>query len=254
VKPRTGDGADAGEWRYFEATLPGIAANLALDEALLIESDEQGMAPALRIWESDEHPVVLGASGRYRDDVRADACLADGVTIARRSSGGGTVVVGPGALNVTVVLATAAAPGLGAVDTAQAYVLDRVARAVRECGPAAERLGSGDLTLDRRKFAGSAQRRLRTHFLVHVTILYEFPLGLIDRYTQLPRRQPAYRQNRPHQEFVVNLGLPRATLVAAIQRAWLPLGRPIHSTAPQLDLVAQLVRTKFALPEWIERL
>src|SRR5207244_3435454 len=83
----------------------------------------------------------------------------DGVAIARRASGGGTVVIGPGTLNVAVVLPAAAAPGLGAVDVAQAYVLGRIARALRGRGPAVELLGSGDLTLDRRKFAGSARPR-----------------------------------------------------------------------------------------------
>src|SRR5919107_773807 len=81
---------------YLDLTLAGIAANLALDEALLIEAEE------------------LGSSCRWRDDVRVDECLADGVALARRTSGGGTVVVGPGTLNVTVVLPNDAAAGVGA--------------------------------------------------------------------------------------------------------------------------------------------
>jgi lipoate-protein ligase A len=246
--------ADAKAWRYFEGTLPGTAANLALDEALLIESEERGAGPALRIWEPDEPAVVLGASGRWREDVKDKACRADGVVLVRRASGGGTVVIGPGVVNVAVVLSATAAAGLGAVDTAQAYVLDRIADALRTNVPGVERLGSGDLTIDRRKFAGSAQRRLRDHFLVHATLLYAFPLGLIDRYTRLPRRQPAYRENRSHAEFVVNLRLSRELLVAALQRAWLPAEHPRNPAQPPLDLVSQLVETKFARPEWIERL
>jgi lipoate-protein ligase A len=251
VKHTAPDGAP---WRYFEGPLTGIAANLALDEALLIESDERGAGPALRIWEADEPAVVLGASGRWREDVKADACHADRVAIARRSSGGGTVVIGPGALNVTVVLSATAAPGLGAVETAHAYVLDRIAQAIRTHGPAAERLGSGDLTIARRKFAGSAQRRLRTHFLVHATVLYAFPLGLVERYTHVPRRQPAYRENRPHAEFLVNLDLPRGVLVAAIQEAWLPGDHPRQPARPPMDFVTDLVQNRFARSEWIERL
>ncbi len=50
-------------------------------------------------------------------------------------SGGGTVVVGPGALNVTVILPESAAPGLAAVDEAQRYVLDWIARSIRGAGP-----------------------------------------------------------------------------------------------------------------------
>jgi lipoate---protein ligase len=240
--------------RLLDLTLPGIAANLALDEALLIEADERGAGPALRIWEPEATAVVLGASCRWRDDVRAAACRRDGVAIARRSSGGGTVVVGPGTLNVTVVLPDDAAPGLSAVDRAQRYVLDRIAESIRARGPAVEVLGLGDLTVGRRKFSGSAQRRLRTHFLVHATILYDFPLDLVSRYTALPLRQPSYREGRSHEDFLVNLDLPRASLVEAVRSAWLPPGRPPAPGEAPLDLVRDLVATKFADPSWIERL
>ncbi len=64
--------------QWLDLTLPGIAANLALDEALLIEADERGGGPALRLWEPAETAVVLGASCRWRDDVRARRAVATG--------------------------------------------------------------------------------------------------------------------------------------------------------------------------------
>jgi lipoate-protein ligase A len=198
--------------------------------------------------------VVLGSSRRYHDEVDVAACRADGVAIARRSSGGGTVVIGPGTLNMTVVLPETAAPGLTAVDRTQGYVLGRTARAIRAQGPDVELLGLGDLTIGRRKFSGSAQRRLRTHFLVHATFLCGFPLDRVDRYLRLPVRQPAYRENRAHREFLVNLDLPRPTLAEAIRSAWLPAGRAWQRAAIPDDLVRELVRTRFADRAWIERL
>jgi lipoate-protein ligase A len=240
--------------RFLDLTLPGIVENLALDEALLIEADACGGAPILRIWEPETLAVVLGASSRWREDVRVEACRADGVAIARRSSGGGTVVVGPGTLNVTVVLPEDAAPGLGAVDTAHAFVLGRLAESLRARGPAVEVLGLGDLTIDRRKFSGSAQRRLRTHFLVHATILYRFPLELVTRYTPMPRRQPAYRAGRAHDDFLTNLDLPRADLVEAVRAAWLDPEHPDAFAAVPEAILRQLVTTKYSNPAWIERL
>jgi lipoate-protein ligase A len=240
--------------RFLDLTLPGIAENLALDEALLIEADERGGASVLRLWEPHALAVVLGASSRWREDVRVEACRADGVAIARRSSGGGTVVIGPGTLNLTVVLPENAAPGLGAVDTAHAFVLGRIAEAIRAQGPAVEILGLGDLTIDRRKFSGSAQRRLRTHFLVHATILYRFPLDLVARYTNPPRRQPAYRAGRAHDDFLTNLALPREDIVQAISAAWLGPERTAAPANVPEELTRQLVATKYADPAWIERL
>jgi lipoate---protein ligase len=239
-----------GGMSYLGRSLPTITANLALDEALL-EAAEEGGPPVLWIWEADRLAVVMGASGRLAEDVRLEACGADCVEIARRSSGGGTVLIGPGALNVTVVLPVALAPELASVPGAQKFVLERVAWALRALGPAVEVLGSGDLTLGNRKFAGSAQRRLRRHVLVHSSILYNFPLEAISRYTELPRRQPAYRQGRSHAEFLTSLPLPRDQIVEAIRSAWLT------EPAPQAEVpearVQHLVATKFGDRAWIER-
>jgi lipoate---protein ligase len=240
--------------RLLDRTLPEVAANLALDEALLVAAEERGAGAVLRLWESPTVAVVMGASCRWREEVRVDACRAGGVPILRRSSGGGTVVIGPGALNVAVVLPTVAAPELGAVDTAQAFVLGRIAGALRKLGPAVEVLGSGDLTLGARKFSGSAQRRLRRHVLVHATILYGFPLDRIARYLGTPRRQPAYREGRSHEEFVTNLDLTRGQIVGAIRGAWLSEDRPDEEAPVPEDLVAELVETKFGDAGWIERL
>jgi len=238
----------------LDLTLPTIEANLALDEALLIAADEQGAGASLRFWEPREVAVVLGATGRLHEDVDVAACQADGVAIARRSSGGGTVVVGPGTLSVAVVLPSDAAPGLTAVDRAQHFVLDRIAQALRTLGPPVEVLGLGDLTVNGRKCAGSAQRRLRHYFLVHCTLLYDFPLPLISRYTALPRRQPAYRGGRSHADFVVNLELSRDALIGAIRSTW--RGDSAQGDAPLIpeNLVRQLVETKFGTKAWVERL
>jgi lipoate-protein ligase A len=239
---------------YIDRTLGTIEANLALDEALLVAAEERGQGPVLRVWEAPGPAVVLGASSRLAEDVDVELCRSDGVPIARRSSGGGTVVVGPGALNVTVVLPANASPGLTAVDTAQAQVLGRLARSVRGFGPPVGVQGSGDLTLGGRKFAGSAQRRLRRFFLVHASILYNFPIDRIVRYTRLPRRQPSYRARRSHEDFLTNLPLPRTDLLAAVRSAWRAPGAEPGPVDVPHDLVNDLVASKFGDPSWVTRL
>ncbi len=216
-----------------DVTLASVAEDLALDEALLIEADEGRTPPLVRFWEPGEYAVVLGASRRIRDEVRIEACRNDGVPILRRSSGGGTVVIGPGALNVAVVLPQTAAPGLSTVVAAQGYVVERIAESIRRAGRPVGVLGHGDLVLGDRKCGGSAQRRLKRWFLVHCSILYRFPIDRIDRYLAIPERQPAYRQGRPHHEFATNLDLSRQALIDALSGAGFPArGRSRHSTGP----------------------
>ena len=240
--------------RYLDATEPDAASNVALDEALLVEAEEHGGPSVLRAWELGQLAVVLGASCRLRENVRVEACRADGVEIARRSSGGGTVVIGPGALNFSVVLPIDADPELKSVDTAQRFVLGRTLEALRKEGVPAEMLGSGDLTIGGRKFSGSAQRRLRRHVLIHASLLYDFPLERIDAYTLPPPRRPAYRGDRSHSEFVTNLALPRSRILAALRTAWLSGGRDDASAEVPRQTLRRLIEGKFSGVGWIERL
>lgn len=230
-----------------------VEENLALDEALLIEADEGRAGAVLRFWESPRYAIVLGASRRLREDVRVDACRGDDVPILRRSSGGGTVVIGPGALNVTVVLPDSAAPGLTAVDVAQRFVLERIAAALSTPSQPIILQGSGDLTIAGRKFGGTAQRRLRHWFLVHCSILYEFSLDRISRYLTLPSRQPAYRGGRSHDDFLRNLELPRKIIRESICAAWSPSFLLSPTTDVSHDLLKTLLSDKFANRSWIER-
>jgi lipoate---protein ligase len=237
----------------FDQTLTSVEENLALDEALLMEADDGRAGAVLRFWESPRLAVVLGASRRIAEDVRLDDCIAGGVPIVRRSSGGGTVLIGPGALNVTLVLPGDPAAGLAAVDTAQHFVLARMASALGAPERPVEVLGSGDLTIAGRKFAGSAQRRLRSWFLVHCSILYAFPLPLIARYLNVPSRQPAYRAGRTHDEFLMNLGLPRTIILSFIQSVWCPSLSLCPAPDVPYDVLRTLLSAKFANRSWVER-
>jgi lipoate---protein ligase len=253
---RWSDAITEAEMACHDVTLPGVAENLALDEAMLIEADEGRGPPLVRFWEPGDYAVVLGASRRLRAEVHIDACRADGVPIFRRSSGGGTVLIGPGTLNVTVILPETAGPGLSAVDAAQHHVLGRLARSIRRAGAPVDVLAHGDLVLGDRKCGGSAQRRLKRWFLVHCSILYRFPIDRIGRYLALPARQPDYRRGRPHADFLCNLDLPRAAMVEALRPGPDPCTGDDPTTALRgaMAILPSLLAERFANPEWIERL
>jgi lipoate-protein ligase A len=143
---------------------------------------------------------------------------------------------------------------LWAVDVAQRFVLERIASALTTSDLGVVLQGSGDLTIAGRKFGGTAQRRLRAWFLVHCSILYDFPLERVGRYLLLPSRQPAYRGGRSHEEFLRNLDSPRRIVIASIRSAW----SPSRSLSPTTDVPHQLVQIllaeRFASRSWIERL
>jgi len=238
--------------RYLDLTLPTLAENLALDEALL---DEAELTPepleTLRFWEAPQPAVILGRSSRLADEVRGDAG-GDRVTpVLRRISGGAAVVIGPGCLMYGVVLDLRLRPQLRAVDQAHAAVLGTIAAALRPSVPDLAMRGTCDLTLGDKKVSGNSVRCKRQHLLYHGTLLYAFPLELIGRLLAMPPRQPGYRQLRPHEAFVANLPLDAAALRTALKVAW-AADEPCTDW-PQ-TATARLAAEKYSRPEWNEQM
>jgi lipoate-protein ligase A len=233
---------------FLDHTPQSVAGNLALDEALLLTGEDGSGAEWLRIWEWPALAVVLGAGSSLGADVLEQTCTADNVPIVRRSSGGGTVLLGPGCLLFSLVLAYERAPELTHIGSSYRYILDRICRSLAVAG--LEPAGSSDLALAGCKVSGNAQQRKRTHLLHHGTLLYAFDLTLVGRYLCLPGRQPEYRQQRPHAEFLTNLPLDRQTIVERMRQAF---GADEETAEWPFDLVHELVEAKYGRPEWTQR-
>ncbi len=233
---------------YLDRTLPSLAENLALDEALLLAA-EAGGPEVLRVWQWPACAVVLGAGGRIADDVDEERCRADHVPLARRASGGGTVLLGHGCLLYSIVLAFARDPALTQIPSSYRYVLGRIADGLRSVAPDLDLCGSSDLARLDRKISGNAQQRKRTHVLQHGTLLFDFDAEQAARYLKLPPRQPEYRRQRSHRDFLANIPASAEQLKRCLREAWSADEMPAW---PQ-DLVQQLVTEKYALEEWIRR-
>ena len=90
---------------YLDLTLPSMAENLALDEALLELADAgSDEVEILRVWRADAACVVLGRSSRASDEVDLAAADALAAPVYRRVSGGASVLVGPGCMFYSLIL------------------------------------------------------------------------------------------------------------------------------------------------------
>lgn len=231
---------------YSEARL---SANLALDEALLMAAEAGHIGEVLRLWEAPRVGIVLGAGGSITTDVQVDALTA-GVEIGRRCSGGGTVLVGPGCLCYTLVLALDRDPALRTISSSNRWIMSRLAELLSTPEQTVRFRGTSDLCLGERKFSGNAQRRGRRYLLHHGTVLYDFPLDLLPRFLREPARQPEYRQARNHLDFVTNLPLKSADIHERLIYGW-------EATTPMPALprvqADELERIKYGTRGWVFR-
>src|SRR5262245_56874304 len=116
--------------QFLDLTLPTPAENLALDEALLVEAEAGRGGESLRLWEYPRPMVVLGAACRLADDVHEAHCHDANIPILRRSSGGGTVMLGAGCLCFSLVLSYDRSPSLGDIRSSYAFILERLCGAL----------------------------------------------------------------------------------------------------------------------------
>jgi lipoate-protein ligase A len=235
---------------FLDLTLPTLAENLALDEALLLEAEAGRGGEVLRVWEWSKPAVVLGAGCRLAEDVDEAACQADGVPILRRASGGGTVLLGPGCLCYALVLAYDRSPALCEIRSSYAYIFDRIQAKFADVIPNGEHAGISDLTLAGRKFSGNSQQRKQAFLLHHGTLLYNFDLSRVGRYLRMPSRQPDYRQSREHAAFLINLSLDANELKQRLRMAW--EARDDVPAWPE-QIVSQLIAQKYTKMEWVRR-
>jgi lipoate-protein ligase A len=227
-----------------------MAENLALDEALLLEAESGRSGEILRLWEWPTLAVVLGTAGQIAAEANQDNCARDGVPILRRSSGGGTVLLGPGCLVYSLVLSYDRAEELTQIGSSYRYILGKICRALAPLVPDVAPAGISDLAIGGRKVSGNSQQRKRTHLLHHGTLLYQFDAAQVGRYLRLPARQPDYRHGRDHASFLANLPLDRETLEQSLRTGW---AAEVECRTWPADRVKELVDQKYAKETWIRR-
>ena len=179
------------------------------------------------MWESPLYAVVLGRASKIADEANLKWCESRRVPVIRRSSGGASILMGPGCLMYSLVLPESSHPPVATISAAHEYVLGRMVDAISGCGVEVEIAGTSDLgfraseTPDQLlKISGNSMRKSRDRVLYHGTLLYNFDLDLVGSALLAPPRTPDYRAGRTHLEFVANLPARRSKLFSAITTAW----------------------------------
>ena len=252
--------------KFLDQTFASPAENLACDEALLDAAECGESGEVLRIWESPQPFVVVGYANRIASEVNVQACKAKGIPVLRRCSGGGTVLQGPGCLSYALVLANFDSGPMNNISSTNRFIMERNRAVIEDLlsdDVAAELAttihvvirGHTDLALithlplptDPRKFSGNSQRRRRSFVLFHGTFLLDFDLSLAGECLLMPSRQPEYRADRTHDDFLINLKLPPDTVKRALCEAW--SANSLSSDYPS-ERIASLISDKYSTTKW----
>jgi lipoate-protein ligase A len=235
--------------KYLDLTFPTPQQNLACDETLILFCEDSSYDDEiLRFWQPADYFVVLGYSGKIHSEIDLASCQANRIPILRRCSGGGTVLQGPGCLNYSLILRIDHRDSLQGISQTNSFVLGYLKQALEPLiGPGVEIQGHTDLAVGARKFSGNAQYRKRHFVLFHGTFLLHFDISFLEKILPVPSKQPAYRQNRTHDNFLTNLNLPPEKIKEALKQSWSATEE--FKNIP-VETIEKLARERYSSDEW----
>lgn len=155
-----------------------------------------------RFFETQTTAVVLSSSNKAEVEAHPQRCAELGVPILKRKGGGGTVVLGPGC--VVLTLAFYAQDVFG--NSGYFHAINEVwSHALAAAGVAqVVTRGISDLAVGNCKIAGTSIFR-RKHLLVYQGSLLVSPqFQLMSQLLSHPSREPDYREGRPHEGFLTS--------------------------------------------------
>jgi lipoate-protein ligase A len=154
-------------------------------------------------------------------------------------------------LNYTLVLPITKDSPLHSIVVANQFIMRRnraaIDSALRTPHSAIAVRGHTDLAIGGRKFSGNSQRRRKHFLLFHGTFLLNFDLALIGDLLRMPSKEPDYRENRKHADFLTNINISGEKVKVAMQKAW---DADSLMTNPPLEKIKALAREKYLTNEW----
>ncbi|MEW6368977.1 MAG: hypothetical protein AB1714_30485 [Acidobacteriota bacterium] len=156
-----------------------------------------------KVFVPDRVMVVVGRGSDPEHELHVESVLADSVPVYRRETGGCAVVLSHQMLVVALALRSASPQPPLPYFRLFNELLQRAL--VRAGIIGVEPAGTSDLAIRGRKISGSSLYRGRDLVFFHAVINVDGDVSLMERYLRFPPRQPAYRNGRPHRDFVGSL-------------------------------------------------
>lgn len=189
-----------------------ILEQLELEEALLRTREDDWCI----INEGSPRAIIMGISGKHEELVHPSA-FEKNIPVIKRYSGGGTVIVDQNTLFVSFICNKASHAFLAYPEPIMRWSesLYKKVFNLKDFG-----IQGNDYAIGQLKCGGNAQYIRKERWVHHTTFLWDYCPNNMD-YLLMPKKQPAYRQNRPHSEFLTRLKdhLPsKETFITALQR------------------------------------
>ncbi len=172
--------------RIVDSGLRDARFNLSLTEALS-RGRAAGTTPDTLRFQHFPPSAIIGRHQLLHREVDLDWTAAHRVQTARRMTGGGAIVMGPGLLGWELILSRRAVPS--SLEEVTALICTGVARAIASFGPPAAFRPRNDIEVDGRKVSGTGAYFDGAVLVFQGTVLVELDLDFMMNALHLPVRK-----------------------------------------------------------------
>lgn len=164
-------------------------AQNAMDEVLLDEMAAGRRGPHIRFWNWTSNAIIIGRFQSVKNEVNMEAAEEMGVTISRRLTGGGAMVIEPqNAITYTIAAPESLVKGMDFGESYQ-FFDSWVLESLRELGVDAWYVPLNDITSSGGKIGGAAQARKKGIALHHTTCAYAMTPGVLTRVLRIGKEK-----------------------------------------------------------------
>ncbi|MEJ2586319.1 MAG: lipoate protein ligase C-terminal domain-containing protein [Deltaproteobacteria bacterium] len=250
-------------WRLFREVEKRLSTQegLAIDDTLPQSVARRHSPPILHLYTFVPSVIV----GKYQDieaALRLDRCRARGIEVNRRSTGGGTVIMGPRVISLGLGINVdypGLKKGVGGVFESLSRIL---IRALRILGIEAYFQPKNDLEVAGQKIAGlSAASDADNSLLFHTSLLVDFDVSLMLDIMNTPlikihdKGYNCFSQRMTTIREQLGEDLPVGTAMDAIQEAFeQEFGIFFEEAAPdtwEQETIRNFIETRYTQKEWI---
>lgn len=174
-------------WRLITDNGVAAAFGLAADDVLASRVGTGRSVPTLRLYTYRSYCALVGRFQNARNELRLDYCQANDISVNRRPTGGGAILMGADQLGVALTL-----PGRGDETYSRARALmgqfsSGIIHGLNQLGVEAQFHRKNDIEVNGKKLAGLGIYRASTGgLLFHASILVDLDVELMLRVLNTP--------------------------------------------------------------------
>ncbi len=172
-------------WRYFSEDRVSDFFGLAVDETMALRVGENQSAPILRLYTYCSNNALVGRFQRIENELNLNFCESQKISVNRRPTGGGAILMGEDQLGVAWMLREW--EGCQAPRELMKHFAATLCEGLKALGIDAKFRGKNDLEVEGRKIAGlGIHSNAAGSYLFHCSLLVDLDVTLMLKALNVP--------------------------------------------------------------------